>query len=58
MVRQYFTPQYTHPSNKFTDSVMSKEYLTFLVELDTGVETGFDAGVWINLVQHETGFGQ
>jgi hypothetical protein len=37
---------------------MSKEYLAFLIELDTGVETGFDAGVWINMVQHETGFGQ
>jgi len=58
VVRQYFTPQYNHPSNKFTDSLMSKEFIAFCLELDCGVNDGFDAGVWINMVQYEMGFGQ
>lgn len=52
-----FAVQYQHPSNKFSDGLMSKEFLTNLMTMDCGVEGGFDAGVWINMISYEMGFG-
>ena len=52
-----FVVQYGHPSNKFTDSLISKEFLAHCLELDCGVEGGFAAGVWINMISYEMGFG-
>lgn len=57
---------YQHPTNQFTDSVFSKAFIQCMVHLDCGVDTerrhitgnSFDAGVWINLISYEMGFGQ
>lgn len=52
-----FVVQYGHPSNKFTDGAMSKEFIAYCLELDCGINGEFDAGVWLNMISYEMGFG-
>lgn len=58
-----FVVQYGHPSNKFSDGLMSKEFIAHCLELDCGINKDrwdarqFDAGVWVNMISYEMGFG-